>query len=758
MNRGPFPGTARARSGSALALLCTASAVAWGLPALPASAQVPPDTVPSFGTATVVDQAYTETVDIGSVELPAATGGNGTLTYALALACASEDEETAQGCGLPSGLTFDADDREIAGTPAAAGTYRMEYKVTDADDNTAAGDADTLNFTITVATAVPGPPTNLAAEARPGTVKLTWDLPAHTGASKITRHEYRYEVYGEEPSPWIAMASSAPGDTNATSYNVGELKGARIYFFWVRAVNGAGEGPESVRDSVLTKKPEEPSGKHLNISKEFTDDPVVAGRGVGAGTATLQFSVTNTHLTEDATDVKYTDDLDDMLAGATYVSSEATRALRCVRYDGTYVTGDCDSTSSENARDCGTRLTGHPPGLIRWHRGFTVPARSTCYATDVVEIPADTATGSYENISGAVTGKYGETSVTGGTAKDTLRVRANDQPVRVEKWFSGGRNTGTVNGDDYNHGTLEFNYRITNPNPTARARVTFTEDFRTLTEKFKSFTASSQHYRFLRSEATGCSKPNVRFFRRDEDQHGTFSFSTPAAGLIPSDNGSCTFKVTLRIPRNVHTPDGWVFATGTYTTTTKSITTTRYGNDIPSTTSDVSASVTIVGGVASKPLQFTKAFGPPAVAVAGGTVVLTYTLMNPNDQRVATDIRFEHDLTEFMAGAEVTNVPAQPCGDDSASTLENGNKHLRFRVGFLDVGKSKACTIPVTIRIPAGTDPGEYTSTTRRGSYKVGNDDESRQAFVLPATSANVLVPAVPGAPGDFTAVPGTNR
>ncbi|MCY3596589.1 MAG: putative Ig domain-containing protein, partial [Rhodospirillales bacterium] len=194
MNRGRSPGTTRARSGSVLALLCAASAVAWGLPAFPASAQVPPDTAPSFGTTTVVNQAYTATVDIGSLELPAATGGNGALTYALALACASGDEGTAQDCGLPSGLTFDADDRELAGTPDTPGTYRMEYKVTDADDNTAAGDADTLNFTITVATAVPGPPGNLAVEARPGTVKLTWDLPAHTGASKIIRHEYRYEV------------------------------------------------------------------------------------------------------------------------------------------------------------------------------------------------------------------------------------------------------------------------------------------------------------------------------------------------------------------------------------------------------------------------------------------------------------------------------------------------------------------------------------------------------------------------------------
>ena len=755
MNRGWFPGTARARPGSALALLCAASAVNWGLLALPASAQGGPDTAPSFGTDTVADQAYTETVDIGSVELPLATGGNGTLTYALA--CASG----ATGCtgtpALPPGLSFDALTRTLSGTPTATGTTRLTYAVTDADDNTTDADADTLNFTITVATAVPGPPGNLAAEARPGTVKLTWDPPAHTGASQITRHEYRYEVFGQDPSAWIAMASSAPGGTNATSYNVGELTPARIYSFWVRAVNGAGGGPESDDVTVLTKSPETPSAKHLNISKEFTDNPVVAGHGVGARTATLRFSVTNTHLTEDATDVKYTDNLDDMLPGATIKQSERGTATRCTRYDGTDVSGECDDTSSENYRQCGVRWGTTDPGEIRWWTGFTVPAQSTCYVTDVVNIPADTATGSYENTSGAVTGKYGETSVTGNTAKDTLRVRANDQPVRVEKWFSGTRNTGTPNSDGtYNHGTLEFNYRITNPNPTSRAYVTFTEDFRTFAEKFKGFTASSEHYTFLSAGATGCSAPQVRFPTRDQDQYGTFSFSTDASGRIPSDNGSCTFKVTLRIPKDVSGPDGLVSANGTYTATTKSITTTLHGNDTPLTTGDVSASVTIIEGAASEPLQFTKAFGPPAVAVAGGTVELTYTLTNPNTLRMATDIRFEHDLTEFISGAEVTSVPARPCGDDSAGTLENGNKHLRFRTGRLHAGNT--CTFTVTISIPAGTDPGTYTSTTRRGSYKVDKLFDGVQAFILPVISADVLVPAVPAAPADFTAQAGDQQ
>ena len=97
------------------------------------------DTAPDFGMETVANQSYTQNAAISDLVLPAATGGNGALTYALTPA-------------LPAGLTFTATTRTISGTPTAsqaATTYT--YKVTDADGNTADSDADTLTFTITVA-------------------------------------------------------------------------------------------------------------------------------------------------------------------------------------------------------------------------------------------------------------------------------------------------------------------------------------------------------------------------------------------------------------------------------------------------------------------------------------------------------------------------------------------------------------------------------------------------------------------------------
>ena len=103
------------------------------------------DIAPDFGTETVANQSYTQDTAITDLTLPAATGGNGALSYALTPA-------------LPAGLTFTASTRQISGTPTAAqAATTYTYKVTDADANTADGDADTLTFTITVAAADTAP-------------------------------------------------------------------------------------------------------------------------------------------------------------------------------------------------------------------------------------------------------------------------------------------------------------------------------------------------------------------------------------------------------------------------------------------------------------------------------------------------------------------------------------------------------------------------------------------------------------------------
>ena len=95
------------------------------------------DTSPSF-SGSQANLLFTENSPISTVTLPAASGGNGSLTYSLS----------------PSvpGLTFTASNRQLSGTPTRAGTYRMTYTVRD-NDNDNDTDTDTRSFTISVASA-----------------------------------------------------------------------------------------------------------------------------------------------------------------------------------------------------------------------------------------------------------------------------------------------------------------------------------------------------------------------------------------------------------------------------------------------------------------------------------------------------------------------------------------------------------------------------------------------------------------------------
>lgn len=97
-------------------------------------ASSPPDTAPSFAGKTVADQQFIAGDAIAALALPAATGGNGPIAYALAP-------------DIP-GLAFASASRRLSGTPTAAGTYAMTYTATDSDRT--APDTATLRFEVLV--------------------------------------------------------------------------------------------------------------------------------------------------------------------------------------------------------------------------------------------------------------------------------------------------------------------------------------------------------------------------------------------------------------------------------------------------------------------------------------------------------------------------------------------------------------------------------------------------------------------------------
>ena len=99
--------------------------------------EVEPDSMPTFGSASVPDQSYRVSTAIVDLVLPGATAGDGELQYALAPA-------------LPAGLAFDIAARTVSGTPTAqAGSVEYTWTATDED-----GDTATLTFAIEVGMAV----------------------------------------------------------------------------------------------------------------------------------------------------------------------------------------------------------------------------------------------------------------------------------------------------------------------------------------------------------------------------------------------------------------------------------------------------------------------------------------------------------------------------------------------------------------------------------------------------------------------------
>lgn len=92
---------------------------------------------PSFGDATIPDQTWVQYEALAPLTFPAASGGEGELTYGLAPS-------------LPAGLSFDLATRVLWGTPATPQSA-TEYTYTATDRN---GDAAALSFSIAVKAAV----------------------------------------------------------------------------------------------------------------------------------------------------------------------------------------------------------------------------------------------------------------------------------------------------------------------------------------------------------------------------------------------------------------------------------------------------------------------------------------------------------------------------------------------------------------------------------------------------------------------------
>ncbi len=124
---------------------------------------------PTFGAATIPAQSYTPTTVV-NLTLPTATGGQGTVMYAIT--------ET-----LPDGLTFTAATRVLDGTPTTMlSMTTFTYTVTDSDTPP---DITELPFTITITDLMPtfGATTTIRPQRYAPDEPISVTLPAATGGT-----------------------------------------------------------------------------------------------------------------------------------------------------------------------------------------------------------------------------------------------------------------------------------------------------------------------------------------------------------------------------------------------------------------------------------------------------------------------------------------------------------------------------------------------------------------------------------------------
>ena len=211
---------------------------------------------PTFFDAVIEDRILRQNEAMDSWEFPAASGGNGDLTYTLDM-------------NVP-GLSFDAAARTLSGTPTHTGVYRLIYQVEDQD-----GDSAELTFHITVdgAPSFSGDVANqtyIDGEAIEDLV-----LPLASGGNLLSLNPDGEVVFGEltytldnvppgltfDPNPMSPMLSGTPTEvgTYTLTYTAHDsddnmtAEDAAILSFEVRVEESATDRFAELNEQILSK-------------------------------------------------------------------------------------------------------------------------------------------------------------------------------------------------------------------------------------------------------------------------------------------------------------------------------------------------------------------------------------------------------------------------------------------------------------------------------------------------------------------------
>ena len=266
------------------------------------------DSEPVLGTVT--DQTFLDNQEVDTdltnsvadpLVLPAATGGDGTLTYTLECAATQTDCDTTSK--LPPGLVFTASSRTLSGSPDDVGHFDMNYKVEDAD-----GDSDSTTFRITVLL-VPVLSIDAPSVAEGGdgdTPKLTFTVTLEPASSDTVTVKYADAGTGTATSGTDYDAVAADTLTFASGVTSQTFE-----------VTVTGDTAIELDETVVIKLSDATEALVGTVTAAGTienddypvlsiDEPSVV-EGGDDETATLTFTVTLTPASSDTVTVKYAD-------------------------------------------------------------------------------------------------------------------------------------------------------------------------------------------------------------------------------------------------------------------------------------------------------------------------------------------------------------------------------------------------------------------------------------------------------------------
>ena len=245
------------------------------------------DTAPTFGMASVSARTFPAGAAIAEFAVPAASGGNGTLSYAAA--------------NLPSGLVFDAtgmdtpgcpgtEAREVCGTPdaATAGAVTVTVTATDLDANTAPTDRAALTFTVTVtAGASLASSSSPLAEANLHGAELAVTLIGVTYASGVSASSFQLATTPTIPGLSIASVSGGAAGTAVATLTLATGAGYDVdaaATLSVTVLAAAHSGASDVASGSLPVTPTAPAVVVSRTSLSLDEDP---GADANQGTYTL---------------------------------------------------------------------------------------------------------------------------------------------------------------------------------------------------------------------------------------------------------------------------------------------------------------------------------------------------------------------------------------------------------------------------------------------------------------------------------------